>query len=163
MLKLFDELDALTRGPFHAAKAEIDAALARKCGVKVEELRPWHYHDPFFQESPAIYGHYDAVYKPLDTIKLCRTFYAGIGLPIDNVLARSDLYEKPGKCPHAFCQDMDREGNVRVLANVVPGEEWLATMLHELGHSVYREETITRSLPYLLRVDSHPLSTEGSP
>ncbi len=29
VLKLFDELDALTRGPFHEAKAEIDAALAQ--------------------------------------------------------------------------------------------------------------------------------------
>ena len=70
VLKLFDELDALTRQPFHAAKAEIDAALARQCGVSVDELRPWHYHDPFFQESPAIYGNYDAVYRQLDTIKL---------------------------------------------------------------------------------------------
>ncbi len=160
VLKLFDELDALTRGPFHAAKAEIDAALAKNCGVKVEELRPWHYHDPFFQESPAIYGDYDTVYRPLDTIKLCRTFYAGIGLPIDDVLAHSDLYEKPGKCPHAFCQDMDREGDVRVLGNVVPGQEWLATMLHELGHSVY-EKNLPRGVPYVLRVESHALTTEG--
>ena len=30
VLRLFDELDALTREPFHAAKAEIDAALARQ-------------------------------------------------------------------------------------------------------------------------------------
>jgi peptidyl-dipeptidase A len=160
VLKLFDELDALTREPYHAAKAEIDAALAKQSGVKVEELRPWHYHDPFFQESPAIYGNYDAVYRPLDTIKLCRTFYAGIGLPIEDVIARSDLYEKPGKCPHAFCQDIDREGEVRVLGNVVPGEEWLGTMLHELGHSVY-EKNLPHSVPYVLRTESHPLTTEG--
>ncbi len=160
VLKLFDELDALTREPYHAAKAEIDTALAKQSGVKVEELRPWHYHDPFFQESPAIYGNYDAVYRPLDTIKLCRTFYAGIGLPIEDVIARSDLYEKPGKCPHAFCQDIDREGDVRVLGNVVPGEEWLGTMLHELGHSVY-EKNLPRSVPYVLRTESHALTTEG--
>ncbi len=160
VLKLFDELDALTRAPYHAAKAEIDAALARQSGVKVENLRPWHYHDPFFQESPAIYGDYDAVYRPLDTIKLCRTFYAGIGLPIDDVIARSDLYEKPGKCPHAFCQDIDREGDVRVLANVVPDEEWLGTMLHELGHSVY-EKNLPHGVPYVLRTESHALTTEG--
>ena len=43
VLKIFDELDALTREPFHAAKAEIDTALARQCGVSVTELRPWHY------------------------------------------------------------------------------------------------------------------------
>ena len=125
VLKLFDELDALTRQPFHAAKAEIDAALARQCGVGVDDLRPWHYHDPFFQESPAIYGDFESVYRQIDTIKVVRKFYEGIGLPIDDVLARSDLYEKPGKCPHAFSTDIDREGDVRVLANVVPGQEWL--------------------------------------
>ena len=158
VLKLFDELDALTRAPYHAAKAEIDAALAKQSGVKVEELRPWHYHDPFFQESPAIYGNYDAVYRPLDTIKLCRTFYAGTKPLIEETTACSDLYEKPGKCPHAFCQDIDREGEVRVLGNVVPGEEWLGTMLHELGHSVY-EKNLPRSVPYVLRTESHALTT----
>jgi peptidyl-dipeptidase A len=160
VLKIFDELDALTRGPFHAAKAEIDAVLARQCGVDITDLRPWHYQDPFFQESPAIYGNFEPIYRPIDTIKTVRKFYEGIGLPIDDVLARSDLFEKPGKCPHAFCQDMDREGDVRVLANVVPGREWLGTMLHELGHAAY-EKNLPRSIPYVLRVESHPLTTEG--
>ena len=160
VLKLFDELDALTREPFHAAKAEIDAALARQCGVSVDELRPWHYHDPFFQESPAIYGNFESVYRQIDTVKVVRKFYEGIGLPIDDVLARSDLFEKPGKCPHAFSTDIDREGDVRVLANVVPGQEWLATMLHECGHAAY-SKNIPRSVPYVLRIESHALTTEG--
>jgi peptidyl-dipeptidase A len=160
LLKLFDELDALTREPFHAAKAEIDAALAKQCGVRVEDLRPWHYHDPFFQEAPAIYGDFDSVYRKIDIVKTVSAFYTGIGLPIDDVLARSDLYEKPGKSPHAFSQDMDREGDVRVLANVVPGQEWLTTMLHECGHATY-EKRLPHSLPYVLRVESHPLTTEG--
>jgi peptidyl-dipeptidase A len=159
-LTLFDELDALTRGPFHAAKAEIDEALARQCGVGVEELRPWHYHDPFFQEAPVIYGDFDSIYRKIDTVKVCRTFYEGIGLPINDVLGRSDLFEKPGKCPHAFSTDIDREGDVRVLANVVPGQEWLKTMLHELGHAAY-SKSIPRSVPYVLRIESHPLTTEG--
>ena len=34
VLKLFDELDDLTREPFHAAKAEIDARLARRYGIR---------------------------------------------------------------------------------------------------------------------------------
>ena len=160
VLKLFDELDALTRQPFHAAKAEIDAALARQCGVTVNEVRPWHYHDPFFQGSPAIYGDFTSVYRKIDTVPVVRKFYEGIGLPVDDVLARSDLYEKPGKCPHAFSQDMDREGDVRVLANVVPGQEWLATMLHESGHATY-SKSIPRSVPYVLRIESHALTTEG--
>ena len=54
LIKLFDELDALTREPFLKAKGEIDAKLAAACGVKVADLMPWHYHDPFFQESPGV-------------------------------------------------------------------------------------------------------------
>jgi peptidyl-dipeptidase A len=160
LVKLFDELDALTRGPYHAAKAEIDAALAKQCGVRVEDLRPWHYHDPFCQEAPAVYGDFEPGYRKIDTVKLVRAFYAGIGLAIDDVLNRSDLFEKPGKSPHAFSQDIDREGDVRVLANVVPGQEWLTTMLHECGHAAY-SKSLPRSLPYVLRVESHALTTEG--
>ena len=159
--KLFDELDALTRKPFQTAKAEIDSALARQCGVETSQLRPWHYHDPFFQESPKIFNKDgEKVYKELDTVKLSKAFYGGIGLPVNDVLAASDLYEKPGKCPHAFCQDMNREGDVRVLANVVPGEEWLSTMIHELGHAVY-SKNLPSTLPYALRDAAHPLTTEG--
>ncbi len=162
VLKLFDELDALTRKPFLAAKGEIDARLARRYGVRVGDMDAWHYHDPFFQEAPAVYdADLDAPYARADILKLCRDFYAGIGLPIDDVIARSDLYEKPGKSPHAFCTDIDREGDVRVLANIVPNEYWMGTMLHELGHSVYSSKNIPRSVPYALRGEAHILTTEG--
>ena len=131
-------------------------------GIPVGELRPWHYHDPFFQETPAVFdADLDAPYAKADILKLCRDFYAGIGLPIDDVIARSDLYEKPGKSPHAFCTDIDREGDVRVLANIVPNEYWMGTMLHELGHSVYTSKNIPGSVPYVLRAEAHILTTEG--
>jgi peptidyl-dipeptidase A len=162
ILKLFDELDELTRPPFRKLKVEIDAKLADQSGVLIDELRPWHYHDPFFQESPAIFAaDFDSVYGHADILKLCRDFYAGIGLPIDDVIARSDLYEKPGKSPHAFCTDIDRKGDVRVLANIVPNEYWMGTMLHELGHSVYSSKNIPGGLPYVLRTEAHILTTEG--
>jgi peptidyl-dipeptidase A len=162
VLRLFDELDRLTREPFRKAKAEIDAVLAKHCGVAVDDLRSWHYHDPFFQESPAVFGgDTEAIYRKVDILKACREFYAGIDMPVDDVLRRSDLYEKPGKSPHAFCTDIDRAGDVRVLANVAPGHYWLGTMLHELGHGVYSSKNIPSSLPYVLRTDAHPLSTEG--
>ncbi|MBI1312452.1 peptidase M3 [bacterium] len=162
ILKLFDELDELTREPFRQAKAEIDEKLAAHCGIKVEELRPWHYHDPFFQDSPAVFGaDLDALYRDADILKLCRTFYKGVGLPVEDVLDRSSLFEQPGKSPHAFCTDIDRNGDVRVLANVVPSERWMDTMLHELGHAVYSSKNIPDTVPYLLRDASHILTTEG--
>jgi peptidyl-dipeptidase A len=162
VLTLFDALDELTRTPFLAAKRVIDARLAQRYGIRVADLNPWHYHDPFFQEPPAVYEvNLDSAYSGVDILRLCRDFYDGIGLPIDDVIARSDLYEKPGKSPHAFCTDIDREGDVRVLANIVPNEYWMGTMLHELGHSVYSSKNIPRTVPYVLRGESHILTTEG--
>ena len=161
VLALFDQLDELTRQPFHEAKAEIDAALAKSYGIGAAELQPWHYHDPFFQEAPAVLGELpESVYKPLDPVKICREFYAGIGTPIDDVLKRSSLYEQPGKNPHAFSIDIDRHGDIRVLENIVPGREWLATTLHELGHANY-SKNVGSSLPYVLHTDAHALCTEG--
>jgi peptidyl-dipeptidase A len=159
---LFDQLDELTREPYRKAKAEIDSLLAQRYGMKPSDLRPWHYHDPFFQESPGVFAaDLDAPYKDVDVLKLCREYYAGIGLPIDDVLRRSDLYEKPGKSPHAFCTDIDREGDVRVLANIVPNHYWMGTMLHELGHAVYSSKNIPPSMPYAVRKEAHILTTEG--
>jgi peptidyl-dipeptidase A len=162
VLRLFDDLDAMTREPFLRAKDEIDAKLAERLNIKEADLRPWHYQDPFFQESPSVFkADLDAPYKTADILKLCSRFYKGIGLPIDDVIERSDLYEKPGKSPHAFCTDIDREGDVRVLGNIVPTEYWAGTMLHELGHAVYSSKNIPRSLPYVLRTEAHILTTEG--
>ncbi len=162
LIKLFDELDELTREPFAKAKAEIDERLAKKCGVKVADLMPWHYHDPFFQESPAVFdADLDEPFRKADILKLCEKFYDGIGLPIGDVIARSDLYEKKGKSPHAFCTDIDREGDVRVLANIAPTEYWMSTMLHELGHAVYSSKNIPQTVPYVLRGEAHILTTEG--
>lgn len=162
VLELFDQLDELTREPFRRAKSDIDQRLAEKYRMPISELRPWHYHDPFFQEPPDVSEvNLDAVFAKVDIPAVCRKFYAGIGLPIDDVLAKSDLYEKAGKSPHAFCTDIDRAGDVRVLANIVPNDYWMTTMLHELGHSVYSSKFIPDSLPYVLRTEAHILSTEG--
>ncbi|HEY2911460.1 MAG TPA: M2 family metallopeptidase [Gemmataceae bacterium] len=162
LIKLFDDLDALTVGPFTAAKADIDERLATRYSIKAADLMPWHYFDPFFQESPAVFKtNLDKPFESVDIPQLCEQFYAGIGLPIADVLARSDLHEKNGKSPHAFCTDIDREGDVRVLANIKNNEYWTGTMLHELGHSVYSSKNIPKKLPYVLRAEAHILTTEG--
>jgi peptidyl-dipeptidase A len=164
LIRLFDKLDDLTREPFTKAKAEIDAALARMYSVRAPDLMPWHYHDPFFQETPAVFAaDLDKVYASQDLVKLCREFYRGIGMPIDLVIERTgDFAPHPGKNPHAFCTDITRDGtDVRVLANVVNNEYWMGTLLHEFGHSVYSSINIPEKLPYVLRLESHILTTEG--
>jgi len=158
---LFDELDELTRSSFAGLKRDIDAHLAARCGIASEQLQPWHYQDRFFQQAPVIYPvDLDAYYKDKDLVQIAKTFYAGIGMPVDDVIARSDLFEKPGKYQHAFSSDIDRSGDVRVLCSVKPDSRWMDTLLHEFGHSVYAKFN-DLSLPWLLRDAAHAFTTEA--
>ncbi|MBN1816814.1 MAG: M2 family metallopeptidase [Sedimentisphaerales bacterium] len=158
---ILDALFELTKEPYTRLKAELDKKLAEDCGVTVSELQPWHYHDPFFQETPLVYAvDLDAYYKDKDIVQLARRFYAGIGLDVDAILAHSDLFEREGKNPHAFCTHIDREGDVRILCNIKPNETWMETTLHELGHGVY-DKYFDPEMPYLLRGPVHAFATEG--
>ena len=76
------------------------------------------------------------------------------------MLNRADLYEREGKSQHAFCLDIDHEGDVRVLCNIRKNERWMSTMLHEFGHAVY-DKYNDRSLPFVLRTPAHTLTTEA--
>jgi peptidyl-dipeptidase A len=64
----------------------------------------------------------DAWFEGTDPAALATEFFRGIGLPVDDVIARSDLYEREGKDQHAFCTDIDRAGDVRILCNLRPDE-----------------------------------------
>jgi peptidyl-dipeptidase A len=159
--KLFADLYERTNQPFAKAKAELDQILARKYGVAPEKLMPWHYHDPFFQETPLVYNlDLDAYYQDQDVKELAERFYGGIGLPVDAILAHSDLYEKEGKNPHAFSTHIDREGDVRILCNLRNDEYWMETILHELGHGVY-DKYLDYGTPWLLRTPAHAFTTEA--
>ncbi len=161
--RLFETLaavDTATAAPFREWKAGLDERLAPRFGCRPDELRPWHYDDPFFQNAPAnADADLDAAFAERDLEALTVRTYAGIGLDVGDVLERSDLYPRAAKNQHAFCIDIDREGDVRVLCNVTPNERWMETMLHEFGHGTYFAEVDT-GLPWLLRT-MHALTTEG--
>ena len=159
--RIFQQLYELTNKPFARLKADLDRTLAAKYSVAVAELMPWHYHDRFFQETPMVYElDLDTYYEGKDVRDLAKRFYAGIGLPVDSILARSDLYDREGKNPHGFCEDMDREGDVRILVNLENNEYWMEVILHELGHGVYFLYHDTET-PYLLREPAHTFTTEA--
>ena len=158
---IFNELYELTNEPFAKLKAELDDILAKQCGVDVSELKPWHYHDPFFQETPLVYDvDLDTYYQDKDVKELATKFYAGIGLPVESILANSDLYEREGKNPHAFSTDIDRQGDVRILCNLKNNETWMETILHELGHATY-DKWHGDDVPYILREPAHIFTTEA--
>lgn len=160
LLATLDEADRATAEPFARWKAALDTDLAERFGCSVSELRPWHYADPFFQEVPAEGGvDIDPLLAGSDPVELSRRTFDGIGLETRAVLERSDLFPRERKSQHAFCIDVDRGGDTRVLANVVPGKYWMDTMLHELGHATFNGG-FADDLSWLLR-DCHLVVTEG--
>lgn len=157
---IFNELANLTENPFRDLKKEIDSMLVERYRISEEELKPWHYHDLFFQEGPEIYKiNLDKFYSK-EILDIVKKFYGSIGLPIEDILERSDLYEKPGKYQHACCMDIDREGDVRIIQNMKNNEKWMETTLHELGHGVY-SKFMDRGIPYILRWPAHMFTTEA--
>ncbi|HLP46473.1 MAG TPA: M2 family metallopeptidase, partial [Candidatus Kapabacteria bacterium] len=161
---IFAELETFTAAPFKQLKEKIDAELAERFNVPQEKIMPWHYDNPFFQAPPpSAQVDLDDFYKDKkkeDIIRLAQEFYAGIGLPIENIVKQSDLYEREGKDQHAFCIDIDRVGDVRILTNTKPTVEWMDTTLHELGHALY-SAGLDFSLPFNLREAAHIFTTEA--
>lgn len=161
LFTMLDDLAAKTDEPFRAAKAELDATLATRFGLPAADLMPWHYAEPFFQQAPMVGAvDFNALFEDRDLVALATATYDGLGMETRDILARSDLYEREGKDQHAFCTDIDRAGDVRILCNLKPSLRWMDTLLHELGHAVY-DAYLPATLPWLLRHPPHILSTEA--
>jgi peptidyl-dipeptidase A len=164
LLAIFDELEELTNKPFSEMKAQMDGELAERFNIESDAMMPWHYDNPFFQAAPPsdkvdLDEFYEQKTKE-DIVEIARVFFEDVGLPIESVVARSDLYEREGKDQHAFCISVDRGGDVRTLCNIKPTAEWMDTMLHEQGHAVY-DIGVDRDLPFNLREPSHAFTTEA--
>ncbi len=161
ILTLFNELDSLTKDTFAELKGDIDTYFAKRYGIAKEKLMPWHYQNRFFQEAPKIYDvDLDQFYKDKNIVDLTAKYYNGINLNVDDIINKSDLFEKQGKNQHAYCTDIDRDGDVRVLCNVKPTMGWMNTMLHEYGHAVYSRYYDPQK-PYLFRDAAHTFTTEA--
>lgn len=158
---IFSELDEKTCEPYKKNKDELNKNLAKRLNIPSEELRPWHYADPFMQEAPkSTEIDFDRYYKDKNLAEIARSYYKSFGLDPDAILKRSDLFPRQGKCEHAFCFPIDREGDIRVLCNITPSSRWMNIILHELGHGLY-ESYYEKSMPWLLRQPAHIFTTEG--
>jgi peptidyl-dipeptidase A len=158
---LLAEVEKLTDEPFRNWKRELDDRLRARFGVK--QVRPWHYADPFFQQLPED-GRIclDRLFGDVDASQLAERTFKEWGIDLSRVMQASDLYPRADKSQHAFCLDVNRSGeDVRILANIVPGERWIEVMLHETGHAAY-DVSIDRRLPYLLRRPTHTFVTEAA-
>ena len=153
------DLERLTAEPFRRWKDSLDAKLRERFGT--EDLYPWHYADPFFQDLPPD-GRIslDETFGDASAKELAEKTFGAWSLDLSSVLEKSDIFPRERKCQHAFCINIDRRGDVRILTNVVPGEDWISVMLHECGHAAY-DISIDDKLPYVLRDVAHTFVTES--
>ncbi len=163
LVAMLEQVDQRTRGPFEAMKRDLDERLAKRFGITPAKLRPWHYSDPFFQETPEVFAPpADPLYANQDVVELAAETYRMLGFRnIDAILARSDLYPREGKNQHAYAVDIDREGDVRTFLNVERNARWMSTLLHELGHTIYQDGIDRTELPHDLRDDPQGFLNEG--
>jgi peptidyl-dipeptidase A len=158
---IFEELHTLTEKPYRELHQEIEKVFSKRYGIAPDDIRPWHYEDLFAQSAPAIFEiNLDQYYKKTNIPEIANSFYGSAKIPVQDILDRSDLYEREGKNQHAYSFCIDRKQDIRILCNIVPNERWMETMLHELGHAIY-DKYIDQSLPFLLREPAHPFTTEG--
>ena len=162
LIAIFENLDRLTAPAFTQIKKKMDTELKEKFGV--DKIMPWHYDNPFFQQAPPSEKiNVNEFYSGLtgqDIVDTASRYYAKLGFDVSPILKNSDLFEKEGKSQHGFCNDMNLEGDVRILCNIKPDAEWMDTQLHELGHAIY-DYNLDRSLPCNIRCANHIFTTEG--
>jgi len=161
LLTLFDSLAAQSQAPFDRLMDSIRQHRSRHFAIGAAELQPWHVGDRFFQQVPPM-GEvdFDSLFADQDPVELATRTYDGLGMEVRDVLARSDLYARPGKNQHAFMTHIDRTGDIRTLNNLERNQRWNETLHHEMGHAVY-EKYLDQDLPWLLRTPAHILSTEA--
>ncbi len=160
LLKTLDDLARKSDQAYGEIIREIEQTQAKNFAVSLSALGPWAWAEPFGQEDPLDASELDQLVAGVDISKVSADFYKRMGMDAAAILARSDLYERPGKNQHAFCIHIDRTGDVRTLNNVKDSLKWLETVLHELGHAVY-ELGFDPNLPWLLREPPHMISTEA--
>ena len=160
----YNDVHKATEKPFKRLKEQyIDPRLAKRYGVSVDEMKPWHYQNGFFQEAPnAIFGDVDLdkLYAGVDSnyvIKQTVDFYGSLGVDIKRIVENSSLFPKPGKNPHAVAWylDPDDSDSPVLIMNLpesgAPKASDVSTLVHELAHDInYKSVLSNTSVPYLL-------------
>ncbi|MGD2170025.1 MAG: M2 family metallopeptidase [Chlamydiota bacterium] len=161
LMDIFERLYQASDAAYTHILQEIHEKLAKRFSVPENELGPWAYSEPFFQEDPLDTKELDDLVKNVDFIASAKDFFHSLGFcNVEEVIEKSDLYEREGKNQHAFCINIDRSKDIRTLNNLKPSLRWLETLMHELGHAVY-EQGFHGDLSWTLREPPHMITTEA--
>ncbi|NGX56446.1 MAG: hypothetical protein K1060chlam5_00689 [Candidatus Anoxychlamydiales bacterium] len=160
LFKTFDEISNKTKNTYDKMITKVFEKLAEKYNVKIDEIGPWAFKDPFSQMDPLEEDSLKDIFKDKDILEISKKYYEKMGFNIDALIKDSDLFERENKNQHAFCIAINRRGDVRTLNNIKPNIRWQETLLHEFGHALYYLY-IDKDLPWVLIDVPHTLNTEA--
>ena len=142
-------------------KRKMDAHLHRQCAVQEADLAPWHYRGHFLQNGmPACNTDRDHYYGYVSIHQTVSRFFAGIGLPVDDILRGGHTSGQGGDSPFLHCFDIDRKKDIRIAGHLQGTENDMRQLLAVAGKACYCKY-IPEALPYLLRMPSEPFLQEG--
>ncbi len=157
---LLDDIELKTRDQFFEAKSMIDRILAKRYNIHVSELQSYHYNDERSSFLPRRFSDkMDSLYREKDPIKLAAEFFSGIGLPVQDVIDRSDLVYRKGKSASTNIYNVDFKNDLRLMATISNSNEGMKKMMHLCGHASHFKN-ISDKTPYLLK-DPNSVIAEG--
>lgn len=158
---VFSELKEKSDIPYARMKTGLDSALSRSCSVESIHLGPWNFRGHFFQNGIlACDAGRDRYYNYVSMSHMVLRFFASIGLPMDDVMAKSLMDVKDGTLPVFTCFTVDRKDDVRIIGNIQGTENDMRQLLARTGQAAYLKY-IPNTLPYLLRYPAAPFLQEG--
>lgn len=157
---LLDDIEKKTHDHFFEAKSMIDKTLAKRYKIPVSELRAYHYNDERSSFLPWRFSEkMDSLYRQKDPIELSAEFFSGIGLPVHDVIDRSDLKYRKGKSAGTNIFNVDFKNDLRLMATISNNAEGMRKMMHLCGHAAHFK-SISDNIPYLLK-DPNSVVAEG--
>src|SRR5579872_2436563 len=101
LLATLDTLAERSAAAYQELTKTIETEQMQRFRVAQEQLGPWAWSDPFCQEDPLNSQDLDALVQDIPFDAASQKFYKKMGIEVDPILKRSDMFEREGKSQHA--------------------------------------------------------------
>jgi peptidyl-dipeptidase A len=157
---LLDEIELKTHDQFFEAKSLVDNVLSKMYHVRIKDLRCYHYNDERSSYLPRKFSEkMDSLYLRSDPIRLASQFFSGIGLPVQDIIEKSDLKYRSGKSAGTSIFNVDFKNDLRMMATIKENSDGMRKIMHLCGHASHFKN-ISDTVPYLLK-DPNSVVAEG--
>lgn len=157
---LLDEIELKTHDQFFEAKSLVDKVLAKRYHIRIQDLRSYHYNDERSSYLPRKFSEkMDSLYRKSDPIGLASQFFIGIGLPVQDIIDKSDLKYRSGKSAGTSIFNVDFKNDLRMMATIKENSDGMRKIMHLCGHASHFKN-ISDTIPYLLK-DPNSVVAEG--